>query len=50
MPVDGIVRSGESYVDESMITGEPVPVVKRPGDRVTGGTVNGIRVLLNTSM
>jgi Cu2+-exporting ATPase len=40
VPVDGIVRSGESYVDESMITGEPVPVAKRPGDRVTGGTVN----------
>lgn len=40
LPVDGTVRSGESYVDESMITGEPVPVAKRPGDRVTGGTVN----------
>jgi Cu2+-exporting ATPase len=40
VPVDGIVRNGESYVDESMITGEPVPVAKRHGDRVTGGTVN----------
>ena len=40
VPVDGSVRSGESYVDESMITGEPVPVAKRSGDRVTGGTVN----------
>jgi len=40
VPVDGTVASGESYVDESMITGEPVPVAKRPGDRVTGGTVN----------
>ncbi len=40
VPVDGTVRSGESYVDESMITGEPVPVAKRPGARVTGGTVN----------
>ncbi|HEY1174663.1 MAG TPA: heavy metal translocating P-type ATPase, partial [Phytomonospora sp.] len=38
--VDGRVESGESYVDESMITGEPVPAAKRPGDRVTGGTVN----------
>ncbi|GIG70086.1 heavy metal translocating P-type ATPase [Phytomonospora endophytica] len=38
--VDGRVDGGESYVDESMITGEPVPVAKRPGDRVTGGTVN----------
>jgi Cu2+-exporting ATPase len=39
-PVDGIVISGSSYVDESMITGEPVPVAKNEGDRVTGGTVN----------
>lgn len=40
VPVDGEVRAGESYVDESMLTGEPVPVAKRPGDRVVGGTVN----------
>jgi Cu2+-exporting ATPase len=40
VPVDGTVSSGDSYVDESMITGEPVPVAKRAGDRVTGGTVN----------
>lgn len=40
IPVDGVVRSGESYVDESMITGEPLPVAKRVGARVTGGTVN----------
>jgi len=39
--VDGEVTEGETYVDESMITGEPVPVVKSPGDSVTGGTVNG---------
>lgn len=38
--VDGIVTSGESFVDESMITGEPIPIAKRPGDSVTGGTVN----------
>jgi len=38
--VDGIVVEGESYVDESMITGEPMPVAKRAGDAVTGGTVN----------
>lgn len=38
--VDGVVTEGESYVDESMITGEPVPVAKQPGDEVTAGTVN----------
>jgi Cu+-exporting ATPase len=39
-PVDGAVLEGHSSVDESMITGEPVPVEKSPGDKVTGGTVN----------
>ena len=39
--VDGEVTKGGSYVDESMISGEPVPVAKSPGDRVIGGTVNG---------
>ncbi|MBS1302945.1 copper-translocating P-type ATPase [Loktanella sp. SALINAS62] len=39
--LDGEVLSGEAYVDESMITGEPVPVAKAAGDAVTGGTVNG---------
>ncbi len=38
--VDGIVTEGESFVNESMITGEPIPVSKKTGDRVTGGTVN----------
>jgi Cu+-exporting ATPase len=38
--VDGEVTEGESYVDESMLTGEPIPVTKRPGDAVTGGTLN----------
>ncbi len=40
VPVDGTLLEGGSYVDESMISGEPVPVAKKPGDRVTGGTVN----------
>jgi Cu+-exporting ATPase len=40
IPVDGTVLEGGSRVDESMITGEPVPVAKAPGDRVTGATVN----------
>ncbi len=40
VPVDGIVREGLSAVDESMVTGEPVPVEKEAGSKVTGGTVN----------
>jgi Cu+-exporting ATPase len=40
IPVDGIVLEGTSAVDESMISGEPVPVTKRPGDRVIGATQN----------
>jgi len=40
VPVDGVVTDGSSYVDESMLTGEPVPVAKQPGASVTGGTRN----------
>lgn len=40
IPVDGIVISGASSVDESMISGEPIPVTKRKGDRVIGATIN----------
>ena len=41
IPVDGVVVEGATTVDESMVTGEPIPVEKSPGDTVTGGTVNG---------
>src|SRR5947207_1226340 len=41
VPVDGIVLEGRSAVDESMVTGEPIPVEKNPGDRVIGATVSG---------
>ncbi|MDC7810191.1 heavy metal translocating P-type ATPase [Sphingomonas koreensis] len=41
VPVDGIVIEGRSSVDESMLTGEPAPVLKEAGAQVTGGTVNG---------
>ena len=40
VPVDGLVTEGASWVDESMVTGEPLPVEKHPKDRVIGGTVN----------
>ncbi len=45
IPVDGVVIEGESSVDESMLTGEPIPVDKHPDDTVTGGTINGQGVL-----
>ncbi len=45
VPVDGEVVDGDSHVDESMITGEPIPVAKRAGGRVVGGTVNGTGTL-----
>jgi Cu+-exporting ATPase len=46
IPVDGIVLEGLSAVDESMISGEPMPVERRPGDRVIGATVNGSGALI----
>ncbi|MDI6718514.1 MAG: heavy metal translocating P-type ATPase [Methanomicrobiales archaeon] len=45
VPVDGIVVGGGSFVDESMISGEPIPVAKREGDDLIGGTLNGNGVL-----
>ncbi len=41
VPVDGLVTDGRSSVDESMVTGEPIPVEKTEGDKVVGGTING---------
>jgi P-type Cu+ transporter len=41
VPVDGVVTEGQSAVDESMLTGEPIPVEKEPGAKVVGGTLNG---------
>nr|WP_276375041.1 heavy metal translocating P-type ATPase [Corallococcus exercitus] len=46
VPVDGEVLEGASAVDESLVTGEPVPVEKGPGAKVTGGTVNGTGTLV----
>ncbi len=46
VPVDGVVLEGASAVDESMVSGEPIPVEKRPGDQVIGATVNGTGALV----
>jgi len=46
IPVDGVITEGDSAIDESMITGEPIPVSKYAGDRVSSGTINGNRTFL----
>ena len=46
VPVDGVVAEGSTNIDESMVTGEPLPVEKRAGDRLIGGTVNGTGALI----
>ncbi len=46
VPVDGVVLEGASSVDESMVTGEPIPVEKDPGDPLTGATINGTGALI----
>ncbi|MBE3121868.1 MAG: copper-translocating P-type ATPase [Thermoplasmata archaeon] len=46
IPIDGVVVAGKSYVDESMVTGEPIPVVKKDGSTVIGGTLNTNSVLM----
>jgi len=46
VPIDGVVESGESDVDESLVTGEPALVQKRPGDRTVSGSLNGHGTLL----
>ena len=49
IPVDGVVLEGQSAVDESMLSGEPLPVDKRSGDPVIGGTINGEGLLTFTA-
>jgi len=46
VPVDGVVLDGSSHVDESMVTGEPVPTSKQPGDKLIGATINGTGALV----
>ena len=46
VPVDGVVLEGATQIDESMVTGEPIPAHKQPGDRVVGATVNGTGTLV----
>ncbi|MDP1742284.1 cation-translocating P-type ATPase [Polaromonas sp.] len=50
IPMDGLLQDGQTQVDESMLTGEPLPVAKQAGDKLTGGSINGDgRVVLQVS-
>lgn len=49
IPVDGKIKEGETHIDESMITGEPVPVDRKAGDEVKAGTINGNKTFLMTA-
>lgn len=49
IPVDGVIARGESSIDESMITGEPVPVIKKEDDEVKAGTINGNKSFFMTA-
>lgn len=49
VPADGVVREGQSHLDESLLTGESLPVAKGEGDPVTGGAINGEGLLLITT-
>jgi Cu+-exporting ATPase len=49
VPADGLVADGSSHLDESLLTGESLPVARRPGDKVLGGAVNGEGLLLVTA-
>ena len=49
IPVDGIIEEGQASIDESMITGEPIPVSKKKGDKVSSGTINGNLSFLMTA-
>jgi len=46
VPVDGVIHEGQSHIDESMITGESLPVPKQPDEKVTGGAINGEGLIL----
>lgn len=49
IPVDGIITEGETNIDESMITGEPIPVSRHIHSKVTSGTINGIQAFVMKS-